>query len=102
MRLINLYPSFVGKGGEGVSDQDGNPIPRREGVGVEFDCPCGCQYRCYVPFENPLDGGPRCGPQGWQRTGTTFDTLTITPSILRGVPCVKRWHGFITSGEVST
>jgi hypothetical protein len=103
-KLVDLNPVFVGYGGPGVS-QNGQEVPRREGVGLGFDCPCGCGFQLYVPFENPLDGGPpverrRDGTGGWQRTGETFETLTLTPSILRGEPCPKRWHGFITSGEI--
>lgn len=82
------------------------PAPRREGVGVEFDCPCGNHddgHRCFVPFANPLDGGHSLyHDRGWQRTGETFETLTLTPSIFR-----RRdlggcgWHGFITNGVVT-
>lgn len=99
VKLTNLNPSFIGIGGEGISDKDGNPIPRREGVGLVFDCPC-CGAGGYVPFANPLDGGPPVSNMTWQRTGDTFDTLTLTPSIRRhsGGGC-KGWHGFITNGE---
>lgn len=102
MRLTELDPGWMAAGGEGISDKDGNPVPRREGVGVVFDCPDGCGIPCYVPFANPLDGGASHDPQrhGWQRTGETFETLTLTPSILRRGGC--GWHGFITNGEVIT
>ncbi|MGE0362783.1 MAG: DUF6527 family protein [Vicinamibacterales bacterium] len=135
MRLTDLHPRFVGAGGEGVYRQTGRlcptcngvvaadcptchgtgkeyePAPRREGVGVIFRCPCGNgadEHECYVPFRNPLDGGPPADPGGWngsggwQRTGDTFETLTLTPSILRNRShggC--GWHGFITNGEVT-
>lgn len=102
MRLIELDPAWVGHGGEGVTDANGNPIPRREGVGVAFDCPCGCGSPLFVPFANPLDGGPpydkRCL---WNRTGETFETLTLAPSILRSKEkggC--GWHGFVRNGEI--
>lgn len=103
MRLTELGPNWVGAGGEGISDKDGNPVPARHGVGVAFDCPCGCGTHCYVPFANPLDGGPTLQSErlGWQRTGETFETLTLTPSILRSKEhggC--GWHGFVTNGEV--
>jgi hypothetical protein len=108
MKLVDLHPQFLGAGGEGIFNADGTPATPREGVGVIFDCPCG-QYkeewqRCYVPFSNPLDGGPVFDErQGWQRTGETFDTLTLTPSILRNKDrggC--GWHGFITNGDIIT
>ncbi len=38
----------------------------------------------------------------WQRTGETFDTLTLTPSIhSRKEKGGCGWHGFITNGEVT-
>jgi hypothetical protein len=48
---------------------------------------------------NPLDGGPAIEPDRphWQRTGDTFDAMTLTPSIQRLGGC--RWHGYITNGE---
>ena len=29
-----------------------------------------------------MDGGPSHSPPAWHRTGDTFDTLTLSPSIL--------------------
>jgi len=127
MQLTELHPEFLGAGGHGVSQpsdracpvcqgagcddchstgKEYEPAPRREGVGLLFDCPCGCESQCFVGFANPLDGGPphdpRAGAQ-WQRTGDTFETLTLTPSILRSKEkggC--GWHGFITNGGIVT
>lgn len=67
-------------------------------MGISCDCPCGCNQLLYVPFKNPIDGGPPLEAGfGWTRTGDTFETLTLTPSILRG-GC--GWHGFITAGQI--
>lgn len=100
MKLTDLDPRFVGAGGEGVT-RDGQPVPRREVVGLICRCPCGCPDELYVPFLNPLDGGPPLEERyGWQRTGHTFETLTLTPSIHRLGPRSCGWHGFITDGEV--
>jgi hypothetical protein len=63
-----------------------------------------CGIRGYVAFANPLDGGPphiSLGEPTWQRTGDTFETLTLSPSILRTRPYGCGWHGFITDGEVT-
>ncbi len=117
-KLVDLNPRWVGAGGEGVSNVDGSPVPERRGVGVSFDCPCqpcttqrtggeaDFYLRVFVGFANPLDGGPAHDPrQGaqWQRTGETFETLTLTPSIQRhrvgDGGC--DWHGFVTNGEVT-
>lgn len=108
MKLTDLNPQFCNAGGEGISNADGSPAPLRVGIGVMFTCPCGkCDdmHDCYVSFTNPIDGGAPVndGHATWQRTGDTFDTLTLTPSILRNPEkggC--GWHGFITNGEVIT
>lgn len=104
MKLVDLNPVFLDAGGEGIMTADRKPVERRVGVGIDFDCPCGeCGIRCYIPFENPLDGSeaPSSGPK-WERTGDTFETLTLKPSILRTRDkggC--GWHGFVTNGEVT-
>ena len=104
MRLTTLNPRWVSSGGEGIT-RNGVPVPRRDGVGVSFDCPCGDDERCgraFVRFSNPLDGQPPDDPEltSWERTGETFETLTTKPSIQRVGGC--NWHGFITDGEVHT
>ena len=102
MRLVDLHPRFVGAGGEGISDANGNPVPARHGIGVMFDCPCGCDELCFIPFSNPLDGGVSVsstpGQPTWDRVGDTFETLTLTPSIQRVGGCA--WHGHVTNGGI--
>jgi len=119
MKLADLHPRWVGAGGEGVFNADGSPAPKRHGVGLSFDCPCAkCSakrtgdfdndfyLRVFVGFENPVDGGPPHDPRPgaqWRRTGDTFETLTLTPSIQRhrvGEGGCD-WHGFVTNGEVT-
>lgn len=104
MRLTDLQPRWVSYGGEGVSNADGSPIPERAQIGVMFECPCGCALPCFVSFKNPPDGGPRYDTRtGWHRDGDTFETLTLSPSILRSKEkggC--GWHGWIQNGEVRT
>ena len=103
VKLTDLEPHFIGAGGEGITRADGSPAPERHGVGLMCNCPCGCDRQLYVPFANPLDGGsPIDARQGWQRTGDTFETLTLTPSILRKGPETCGWHGFVTDGEIRT
>lgn len=99
VKLTDLSPSFVGAGGEGVSNADGSPVPRRDGIGLLFDCPCQkCGTRAFVYFKNPMDGQPARagGSPTWQRTGNTFETISLTPSILRTTGC--GWHGYLTEG----
>lgn len=105
MRLVDLNPVFLSAGGEGITDsKTGEPVPKTEGVGVAFDCPCGNhdeEHRCYVPFSNPIGPGPLVAQHGWHRQGTSFDDLTLTPSIFRNGYGSCGWHGHVTKGEIS-
>lgn len=107
MRLSSLKPRFYEAEG-------------RQGMGLLFDCPLHPNGYCMVavPFENPLDGGPKCkvgtgddGKSYWTREGEDFETITLKPSINvqdvstddKGkVKKTSHWHGFVTKGEVST
>jgi hypothetical protein len=106
MRLVDLNPQWLDSGGEGVTRADGSPAPLQRGAAIALDCPCGNhdeEHRLYVPFAVALDGTPGgYGERGWQRTGDTFETLTLRPSILRMGSDSCGWHGFITDGEVTT
>lgn len=99
MKLTELNARFMAAGGHGITEADGSPAPRREGVGVIFNCPCGCPDEVYVDFANPLDGGPPLKNlrHAWERTGDTIETLTLRPSIQRVGGCA--WHGYVTNGE---
>lgn len=96
-RLVDLNPTWFTAHGH----------PDRHGLGVIYDCPCmdpKCEWggRVVIGFANPLDGKPQLSWRGesatneyfWQRTGDTFETLTLSPSI----HCVGHWHGFMRSG----
>lgn len=105
MRLTELNPRWYAHG-------DSPDI-----VGVTFDCPCcapggkvnslGVMYRprLGVLFKQEIDrdGLPneihwtRAGIK-WDRTGDTFDTLSLTPSV--DASKWGHWHGFITNGEI--
>lgn len=103
MRLVDLEPRGVLDadiviGGRNVHDTD------RDGMGLSFNCPC-ClgsprATRLAVFFANPMDGKPPSDDHKlWQRTGDTFETLTLTPSIDASEH--GHWHGFIRNGEVT-
>lgn len=94
MRLSTLDPHWVGEWG-------------RHGAAVSFQCPCctGTERatRLVVPFRNPIDGGaPMEGLNSrgifWGREGSTFDTLTLTPSV--DASGIGHWHGWVRAGEV--
>ncbi len=94
MKLVDLEPRWISGGG-------------RRGLGLMLNCPGKCctgpgaVERIPVWFANPLDGGPTASAdgRGWQRTGDTFEALTLTPSI--DASRSGHFHGFITAGEVT-
>ena len=99
IKLSDLNPRWCGAGGEGISDKDGNPVPYRANVAILFDCPCGCDSTVHLTISNPLGGAdPIRETNTWERTGDTFETLTLTPSFQRRSHC--GYHGWVTSGEV--
>ena len=113
MELIDLNPEWVGAGGEGVYNADMTPAEERHGVGISFDCPCGCDNRLFVTIDPPMDGKGIWDNNrySWKRTGDNFENLTLNPSIKRmdiknkdGEIIHKScgWHGFITNGEIKT
>jgi hypothetical protein len=93
MKLTDLDPNWI-------VDREG-----RTGMGVTFRCPCrpGCDTYLGVWFANPIDGGPPASAElmpkpRWQRSGESFETLTLAPSV--DASASGHWHGFITSGQV--
>lgn len=79
-KLVDCNPSFITYDGRDDHAPDA----------LFFDCPEGhegCRY--HVPFSPAMDGAPRPVQQAngacWDRTGDTFETLSLSPSI-RGVP----------------
>lgn len=84
----------------------------RHGMAVTFECPhcvlreqqTGNKHVCRlgVWFANPIDGLPPTDDKDvshlWQRTGETFDTLTLSPSI--DASSDGHWHRFIVNGVV--
>jgi len=67
--------------------------------------------RIPVAFTNPVDGGAPFGPESrsngpptprplWTRTGDTFETLSLTPSIDTRSTHAGGWHGCIRRGEI--
>lgn len=75
--------------------------------GVTFLCPHCRDVRLCALFDPPIAPGadlpgmgwPPANMRMWQRTGDTFDTLTLAPSI--DTSKHGHWHGFIQNGEVT-
>ena len=100
LKLTDLNPRWVG-------------LPGPIYDGVSFDCPHCRVQRLAITFSPPIDPNglwPRivqptyAGINVWRRrSGDTFDTLTINPSINVNfrIDVAGHWHGFITNGEVT-
>jgi len=89
------------------------PEGTKQGVG--FLCPHCRQIRLAIFFDPPIDGPTpeiksvlRSQGEGhladhhlgrilWKRTGDTFETLSLSPSV--DASAFGHWHGFITNGE---
>jgi hypothetical protein len=68
------------------------------GEGISLDCPkCGSKHRLAAYFKNPIDGKEAAAWQKpiWERTGETFNALTLSPSLQ--YPC---FHGWVENGKV--
>lgn len=118
-RLVDCNPRWI---------VNGRFTQHADGVaaGVHFDCPEGhegCSHA--IPFTPALDGTPAPGWQQngaiWQRTGDTFETLSLSPSIRRiqryadkaaalAAGCIEQYiteslfcafHGFVVNGEIT-
>lgn len=115
-RLIDLDPRWVGFdfGHEWVR------------FGISFECPNYEHQRIVVyfkPYIDPYNFKEFCSwclPEApnpntgfitktcfWNRTGETFEDLTLTPSIDfkfydEATDKMTGWHGFITNGEIIT
>lgn len=86
-RLVDCNPRWVT--GRYAGRDDDTP------VGVHFDCPEGhegCDHA--IPFTPAVGGGPAASwyTSGaiWQRTGDTFETMTLSPSIRRNPTYASR------------
>lgn len=108
MKLTELAPRWASdryyRNASGVVVYDG----MRQGMGITFDCPHCRVTRLAVFFSNPRDGlppltteldPPHAARKLWARSGETFDTLSLSPSI--DASADGHWHGFITNGEVT-
>ncbi len=82
-RLVDCNPKWMhGRYATDVDDES------KSICGIQFECPEG-HARCWhsIPFTPDLSGAPRPSWQQngavWQRTGDTFEVLTLSPSIRR-------------------
>lgn len=114
MKLTDLQPRWFDVPGVGTNKD-----------GVTFVCPCQkCRAnpenarRLGIQFANPIGSEPLplmtqkekrvhlferrtfdiAMNYLWQRTGETFEDLTLTPSV--DASASGHWHGYITGGEI--
>jgi hypothetical protein len=112
MRLAELAPHWFDVPGVGTNKD-----------GLTFLCPCpkcqaGKPVRLGVQFANPVQGGAAAPmshkdmrrhvhelqtfdvPPGtlWQRTGDTFENMTLDPSV--DASQSGHWHGNLVNGEI--
>lgn len=118
MKLTELDPHWVliSRWDEpsGLQHYTNGDSSQRHGGGISFECPvhtkycetCGHElngsHRLMIWFENPVDGLPpeATAKHRWLRTGETFETLSVSPSVNAQVDDPSCWHGFITDGEI--
>ena len=99
MRLTDLNPRWVG-----IHNWSCESIYL---IGLSFDSPT-TRKRLAVLFTPAIDPdalaakyqwGEFSAEKRWARTGDTFETLTLTPSL--DFSAAGEWHGHITAGEVT-
>ena len=106
MKLTELKPKWLGAGFNSLKCDDVK-------VGITFDCPH-CNTRLGIFFKPFIDElgtsiawclpdapDPNTGESTknkfWERTGDSFESLTLNPSI----DVKEHWHGHIINGEVT-
>ena len=101
MKLTELNPRWSGLGEPGFEMLDG----------ITFDCPHCKTQRLGIKFTPPIDKHGAweklnipfpAYPLMWNRTGDTFETLTLCPSVNTNfrIDVPGHWHGFIENGEI--
>lgn len=106
MKLSELHPRWITLNGWSHA----SPFY----IGMTFQCPHCLDQRLGVLFDPPIDPDALVGQvfpfdihvyarttnqwPVWSRTGDSFDTLTLTPSI--DTAWTGHWHGFIEHGEI--
>lgn len=101
MNLVDLEPRWFDVPGVGGAID-----------GVSFLCPHCRKTRLAIQFtpmgedeihaRSHRDGDPHTivplPGNVWNRTGETFETLTLSPSVDASIS--GHWHGFVTNGEI--
>lgn len=98
MRLTELHPRLVHHTEIGWQEVDSFD----EADGVIFDCPACAGDHPILVWSSKAPPGLAADMDGkrWTMTGTGLHDLTLSPSVLLLSGC--RWHGVVTSGEVTT
>jgi hypothetical protein len=101
MKLTDLNPRWIG-----VHGWSSDSVFH---IGVTFDSPLRSGQRLAALFTPPIDpagltakhewGVPFPEQKHWQRSGDTFATLTLSPSL--DFSASGEWHGHIINGEIT-
>lgn len=101
-RLIELDPSWIRYAPDGHNAVI--PMTIVDATGIIFDCPlCRAHSICVWFRDCGVPAGVEPGPGRWSVTrGTTFENLTLHPSINLDVSpdATCKWHGWIIDGEI--
>lgn len=112
LRLVDLEPRFVRYETRGAREYLVHTSRLDNAQGMVFLCPSCFEknggavgtHAVEVTFasrgaENHQGSHGRDGtPSRWSVSGSSFDDLTLTPSVDLTPGCA--WHGFITNGEI--
>lgn len=115
MKLIELEPQFIRHELRDNQKIDVHVQTLKAATGIFFLCPV-----CYLKNSGPIgthgiivtfngrDVPDELGshnkeglPSRWNVTGSSYDDLTLAPSIDISRDLPGEWHGFITNGEVT-
>lgn len=104
MNLIELQPEFIKYNG---TDSITPGVYLDSAQGIQFYCPKKeCDHMIQISFadrgvtEEQGSKNDEGKPSRWKVSGTSFNNLTLTPSIFLNKTC--GWHGFVTDGKIKT
>lgn len=96
MRLVDLHPVWVRFLPELLCP---NMYKReivgtlKEAQGLQFDDPVTPSHRVCIPFKGCNVTSDENGGNQWSVSGSSFEDLTLNPSIV-----LREWHGWVKNG----
>lgn len=101
MRLSELSPKWIAvrENGDAIGVTFLCPHCRQVHIGAWFAEPVDINGIPGIDLDLPLFMAQHPENKYWHRTGDTFETLTLTPSV--DTSQHGHWHGFLTSGAIT-